>query len=59
MASGRYLACPSCRGRFFAGDEFFALPEALCHCPYCGHRFAANADAAAAAGAHGSSSQSG
>jgi DNA-directed RNA polymerase subunit RPC12/RpoP len=50
MASGRFIACPSCNGRFFVGDEFFELPEARCHCPYCGHRFPVSpSDAAAAA----------
>ena len=49
MASGRYIACPSCDGRFFVGDEFFALPEARCQCPYCAHQFAASAPDAAAA----------
>ena len=49
MASGRYIDCPSCGGRFFAGDEFFSLPNARCHCPYCGHRFAANSEAATSA----------
>jgi DNA-directed RNA polymerase subunit RPC12/RpoP len=39
MASGKYVNCPSCNQRFFVGDEFFTLPEARCHCPYCAHQF--------------------
>jgi DNA-directed RNA polymerase subunit RPC12/RpoP len=42
MASGKYVDCPECGKRFFVGDEFFRLPEARCHCPYCSHQFAVN-----------------
>lgn len=45
MASGRYVVCPKCAGRFFVGEEFFRLPEARCYCPYCAHEFAARAPA--------------
>jgi hypothetical protein len=48
MASGRFIVCSSCQGRFFVGKEFFELPEARCHCPYCGHEFAASAPDVAA-----------
>ncbi len=48
MASGQYVACPSCARRFFVGDEFFTLPDARCHCPYCAHQFAVNAPSAGA-----------
>jgi predicted Zn finger-like uncharacterized protein len=49
MASGRYIACPQCGGRFFVGEEFFELSDARCHCPYCGHQFSASEPDAAAA----------
>ncbi len=42
MATGRYVVCPQCAGRFFVGEEFFTLPEARCYCPYCAHEFAAH-----------------
>jgi uncharacterized Zn-finger protein len=35
MASHKYVECPQCAGRFLVGEEFFVLPEARCHCPYC------------------------
>jgi len=49
MASGRYVACPRCGGRFFVGEEFFELREARCHCPYCAHQFSASVPNAATA----------
>lgn len=39
MAGGSYVECPACRDRFLVGDEFFVLPEAACHCPYCHTEF--------------------
>jgi DNA-directed RNA polymerase subunit RPC12/RpoP len=51
MASGKYVNCPQCGKRFFVGDEFFVLPEARCHCPYCSHEFAVNGQAAATSSA--------
>jgi len=39
MADFEYVACPKCHDKFMAGEEFFRLPHAYCHCPYCGHEF--------------------
>jgi hypothetical protein len=39
MADFDYVPCPKCRGTFMVGEEFFRLPEAYCHCPYCGEEF--------------------
>ena len=39
MADFEYVACPKCHDKFMAGEEFFRLPQAYCHCPYCGNEF--------------------
>ena len=39
MADFEYVACPKCLEKFMAGEEFFRLPQAYCHCPYCGNEF--------------------
>jgi hypothetical protein len=39
MADFEYVACPKCHEKFMAGEEFFRLPQAYCHCPYCGNEF--------------------
>ena len=39
MADFEYVACPKCHDKFMAGEEFFRLPKAYCHCPYCAHEF--------------------
>jgi len=39
MADFDYVLCPHCQGKFMVGEEFFRLPEAYCHCPYCGTEF--------------------
>jgi hypothetical protein len=39
MADFEYVACPKCHDKFMAGEEFFRLPNAYCHCPYCGNEF--------------------
>ena len=39
MADSEYVACPKCHDKFMAGEEFFRLPQAYCHCPYCGNEF--------------------
>ena len=56
MADFEYVACPKCHDKFMAGEEFFRLPQAYCHCPYCGNEFpvgiaAAEANKAADTGA--------
>ena len=40
MADFEYVACPKCHDKFMAGEEFFRLPQAYCHCPYCGNKSA-------------------
>ena len=39
MADFEYVACPKCHEKFMVGEEFFRLPQAYCHCPYCGNEF--------------------
>ena len=39
MADFEYVSCPQCHDKFMAGEEFFRLPQAYCHCPYCGNEF--------------------
>ena len=39
MADFEYVSCPKCHDKFMAGEEFFRLPQAYCHCPYCGNEF--------------------
>ncbi len=39
MADFEYVPCPKCEKKFMVGEEFFRLPEAFCHCPYCGNEF--------------------
>jgi hypothetical protein len=39
MADFEFVACPKCHDKFMAGEEFFRLPQAYCHCPYCGNEF--------------------
>lgn len=39
MADFQYVNCQKCEQRFMVGVEFFRLPEAYCHCPYCHHEF--------------------
>jgi hypothetical protein len=39
MADFEYVSCPKCQDKFIAGEEFFCLPQAYCHCPYCGNEF--------------------
>jgi len=39
MADFEYVSCPKCHEKFMAGEEFFRLPQAYCHCPYCGNEF--------------------
>lgn len=39
MARGKYVNCPACTRQFLIGEEFFALPEAKCHCPFCHAEF--------------------
>ena len=34
-----YVACPKCQKKFMAGKEFFRIPDAYCHCPYCATEF--------------------
>ena len=49
MADFEYVACPKCHDKFMAGEEFFRLPQAYCHCPYCGNEFPVGVAAGAAA----------
>jgi ribosomal protein S27E len=39
VADFEYVSCPKCHDKFMAGEEFFRLPQAYCHCPYCGNEF--------------------
>jgi hypothetical protein len=39
MADFAYVPCPKCGQKFMAGQEFFRIPEAYCHCPFCAHEF--------------------
>jgi hypothetical protein len=39
MADFADVACPQCHQVFMVGEEFFRLPEAYCHCPYCATEF--------------------
>ena len=48
MADFEYVACPKCQEKFMAGEEFFRLPQAYCHCPYCGNEFLVGVAAAEA-----------
>ena len=48
MADFEYVACPKCSEKFMAGEEFFRLPQAYCHCPYCGNEFPVGVAAARA-----------
>jgi hypothetical protein len=48
MADFEYVACPKCQEKFMAGEEFFRLPQAYCHCPYCGNEFPVGVAAAEA-----------
>ena len=49
MADFRFVPCPRCSRRFMAHEEFFRIPEAFCHCPYCGNEFPVGAAEKAAA----------
>lgn len=53
MADFEYVPCPKCKGQFMAGAEFFRLPNAYCHCPYCGTEFKVGVAAKAAADKEG------
>ena len=48
MADFEYVSCPKCHDKFMAGEEFFRLPQAYCHCPYCGNEFPVGVAAAEA-----------
>jgi PHP family Zn ribbon phosphoesterase len=39
MADFEYTPCPKCKGKFMLGTEFFRIPNAYAHCPYCGTEF--------------------
>ena len=39
LADFEYVSCPKCHDKFMVGEEFFRLPQAYCHCPFCGNEF--------------------
>src|SRR5437879_2900726 len=39
MADFEYVSCPKCHDKFMAGEEFFRLPQAYCHCPTAAMNF--------------------
>jgi len=39
VADFAYVPCPACKQQFMVGEEFFRIPEAYCHCPFCAHEF--------------------
>jgi hypothetical protein len=39
MADFADVPCPRCQRVFMVGEEFFRLPDAYCHCPYCATEF--------------------
>ena len=50
MADFDYVPCPQCKGKFMLGTEFFRIPTAYAHCPYCGTEFKVGAAKAAEEG---------
>lgn len=37
-----FVTCPQCRGEYYIERvDYVRQPDAFCHCPFCGHEFAA------------------